>query len=221
MPSLIDTYLTELAGALRGPRRAKADLLAEARDSLIDATEAYEAGGVDRGTAERQAVRDFGAVSEIAPGYQAELGLSQGKRTILLILFVFAAQPFIWGYAFRWATNTSNEDTRTGVQLADDLVENLGGVTMLVALLGVLAYWLGMRSRAVRTRLTRITGFFALLVVAVFSVFALILTLFGTWPTATQLVINLVWTAAFIMLPMSMIAVSARRCLAMASRAHD
>jgi hypothetical protein len=216
VPSQIDIYITELAGALHGPRRAKEDLLTEARDSLVDATEAYQDGGTDRATAERQAVRDFGAVPEIAPGYQAELGLAQGRRTALLILFVFAAQPFIWGYAFHWITDTSPEGTRTGVRIADNLVENLGGVTLLVSLLATLGYWLGMRSPAVRTRIARVTGFFAIIVAVVFTTFSAFLTAFSAWPTGWMLAINLVWTVAFIVIPMSVIAVSARRCLVMA-----
>ena len=216
MPSVIDMYIAELGAALRGPRRAKADLLTEARDSLTDATEAFMDGGADQTTAQRQAVRDFGAVHEIAPGYQAELGLIQGRRTALLILFVFAAQPFAWGYAFQWVT--SPETSRTGVPLADELVENLGGITLLVSMLGLIGYRLGMRSPGVRARITRITGVFALVVAAVFVGFSAFLTLFGAWPTVTELVINLVWTVAFILLPMGWIALSARRCLAMAAR---
>jgi hypothetical protein len=205
---VIDAYVAELGAALRGPRRAKIDLLAEARDSLIDATEAYQAGGLDRTDAERAALRDFGRLDEIVPGYQAELGIAQGRRTVLLVLFVFAAQPFIWGYAYRWVTNTSAEDPRTGFQIADELVETLGGVTILVAMLAVLAYRIGMRRPAVRTRLARITGVAGLVVAAAFASLALVLTLLRP-----LLVINLMWTVVFILIPIGWIAVSARRCL--------
>jgi hypothetical protein len=215
VPSLIDTYIAELAGALHGPGRAKDDLLTEARDSLVDATEAYVDGGLDEAAAQRQAVRDFGAVADIAPGYQAELGLAQGRRTALLILFVFAAQPFVWGYAFHWVTGTPPSSSRTGVRLADDLVENLGGITLLVSMLAVLAYRIGMRSPAVRTRLARLTGIFALVVAGVFTGFSAFLTAFGAWPSVWLLLISLMWTAGFIVLPMSVIAVWARRCLVM------
>jgi len=219
VPSLIDTYITELGNALRGPRRAKADLLAEARDSLVDAADARQRDGADRAAAERAAIDEFGVLPEILPGYQAELGLTQGRRTALIVLFVFAAQPFIWSYAYRWATNTTQEDSRTGFRLADDLVEKLGGITLLVSMLAVLGYWLGMRYPAVRCRLTRVTGVFAMVVAAVFMAFATFLMLFAAKPTALLLVINVGWMVAFIVIPMSVIAVSARRCLVMA-RAH-
>jgi hypothetical protein len=65
---VIDTYVAELADALRGPRGAKADLIAETCDSLVDATAAYEHRGLDREAAEHQAVKEFGGVAEIAPG---------------------------------------------------------------------------------------------------------------------------------------------------------
>jgi hypothetical protein len=213
--SAIDTYVAELDAALRGPRRAKNDLLTEARDSLIDAAEAYESGGADRAGAEREAVREFGELREVVPGYQTELALAQGRRTALLVLFVFAAQPFVWGYAFRWVTNTSVEDPRTGFQFADDLVERLGALTILVALLTVLAYRIGMRFPVVRDRLARITAYFALTVSAAFAVLATLLTLIGTKPTVQLLVINLVWTVAFMLIPVCVVAHSARRCLRM------
>ena len=81
---MIDAYVADLADALRGPRRAKADLIAEARDSLVDATEAYARRGFDRAAAERRAVQEFGMIAEIAVGYQTELGLAQGPRSCWL-----------------------------------------------------------------------------------------------------------------------------------------
>lgn len=52
---LIGSYISELSTALRGPRREKLDLLAESRDSLADAAEAYERDGVPPPEAERAA----------------------------------------------------------------------------------------------------------------------------------------------------------------------
>jgi hypothetical protein len=81
----IDGYLAGLAGMLRGPRRARADLLAEARDSLHDAADAYREMGLPLAEARRRAVAEFGDYAEIAPAYQAELAVAQGRRTALLI----------------------------------------------------------------------------------------------------------------------------------------
>src|SRR4051812_33311603 len=94
--SLIEAYVAELAEALRGPRAVKADMLAEARDGLIDATEALRGSGWDAAAAERRAVADFGPVARVAPDYQLQLGLSQGRRTALLLCLTLGAQPVLW-----------------------------------------------------------------------------------------------------------------------------
>jgi hypothetical protein len=96
----IDPYLAGLAAALRGPRRVKADLLTEARDSLWDAAAAYQKMGLDGTAAQRRAVADFGGLAEIVPAYQAELAVAQGRRTALLIAMglvgVYAGTSLAW-----------------------------------------------------------------------------------------------------------------------------
>lgn len=72
-PGVIDDYVTRLSHALRGPRRPKRDLLAEARDGLLDAALVRERGGLGRLAAEQAAVREFGAVAEIVDDFQREL----------------------------------------------------------------------------------------------------------------------------------------------------
>jgi hypothetical protein len=203
----IDDYVTELDAVLRGPRRAKADLLAEARDHLVDATENYERAGLPRPTAERAATRDFGEVAQVAPSFQAELGLAQGRRTALAVLGMAGAQPFVWGYAFRWVVGTP-ERTST----ADELVETAGGLAILLALLAVLAYRVGMRFPAVRARLPRMTGVAALATSVMFMVFSTALSLL----TPDGHLLDLAWTAAFVLAPGTWVALAGRRCLALA-----
>jgi hypothetical protein len=41
---VIEAYIDELDQSLRGPRRVKADLLAEARDALVDTAQASTCG---------------------------------------------------------------------------------------------------------------------------------------------------------------------------------
>jgi hypothetical protein len=97
---LIDHYAAGLAAALRGPRRLREDMIAEARDSLLDATEAYVAAGVDSGEAAHRAVRDFGEYRQVVPAYQAELAVEQGRRTALLLAgalpVLHLAAPLMW-----------------------------------------------------------------------------------------------------------------------------
>jgi hypothetical protein len=89
---LIGSYISELSTALPGPRREKLDLLAESRDSLADAAEAYERDGVPPPEAERRAVEEFGDLSQLVPAYQEELAMAQGQRTALVVLVAFALQ---------------------------------------------------------------------------------------------------------------------------------
>lgn len=203
---MIEAYLAELDAALRGPRRAKTDLLAEARDHLRDTAAAYENDGLSSRAAEHAATEDFGDLAEIVPAYQTELGWAQGRRTALTVLFVFAAQPFAWGIAFPWITGAPTNSP------ADGVVEQLGGLTILLAMLTVLAYRIGMRHPAVRTRITRLTGHATIVVCLSFIVFGTLLTAQspdGLVP---------VWMITFILAPMSWTAVSARRCLTTTAR---
>ncbi|MCC5580394.1 hypothetical protein IMZ11_32725 [Microtetraspora sp. AC03309] len=94
--SVIDDYVTGLARSLRGPWRVKRDLMAEARDGLVDATEALEADGLPRSEAERLAVEEFGAIGEIAPAYQEELAVGQGRRTALLLFLSVPLTTLMW-----------------------------------------------------------------------------------------------------------------------------
>ncbi|WP_405085499.1 permease prefix domain 1-containing protein [Microbispora sp. NBC_01389] len=98
---VIDEYVTVLRGALRGPYGARRDLLAEARDGLLDAADAYEAGGLPRAEAERRAIADFGTVDEIAPGFQRELSVSQGRRTATLLFLSVPLTAFLWAVIWR------------------------------------------------------------------------------------------------------------------------
>ncbi|QFG23937.1 permease prefix domain 1-containing protein [Actinomadura sp. WMMB 499] len=79
----VDEHLAALDGALRGPARTKARMLTEVRDGLADATDALAGAGLAADAAERRAVRDFGAVADVAPGFQHELTIAQARRTAL------------------------------------------------------------------------------------------------------------------------------------------
>jgi hypothetical protein len=86
----IDGYLVALAEALHGPARAKARLLTEIRDGLVDtATDLAEERG---DTARRDAVREFGTVAEVAASCQRELTIAQARHTSRMIA---VAVPFL------------------------------------------------------------------------------------------------------------------------------
>ncbi|MCO1660146.1 permease prefix domain 1-containing protein [Pseudonocardia humida] len=97
----LDAHLAELDRSLRGPARARRDIVREARDGLDDAADAYRRGGVDPHTAARLAVRDFGPVAEIAPLYQDELAAGQGRRTALLLAIALPALMVGWDFVWQ------------------------------------------------------------------------------------------------------------------------
>ncbi|TYB53227.1 hypothetical protein FXF51_50030 [Nonomuraea sp. PA05] len=98
---LIDDYVAELDGALSGPHGPKRDLVVEARDSLTDTADAFEAGGLERAEAERLAVAEFGEIREVAPGYQAELTVVAGRRLGVLLFISVPITVAMWSVLWR------------------------------------------------------------------------------------------------------------------------
>ncbi|GAB7043605.1 hypothetical protein JCM9533A_74560 [Catenuloplanes niger JCM 9533] len=82
VPSVIDEYVADVAGRLRGPARLRRDMLAEIRDALTDAAE------VDGAEA---AVADFGPARQIAAGLQDVLAAARAGRTTVLLIVVLGA----------------------------------------------------------------------------------------------------------------------------------
>ncbi|MGW0482052.1 permease prefix domain 1-containing protein [Nonomuraea sp. NPDC003214] len=98
----IDDYVTDLGRALSGPSGPKRDMVVEARDSLVDAADAYEAGGAGREEAERLAIEEFGPVRDIAPGFQAELTAVAGRRLGLLLFVSVPVTVVMWSVVWRF-----------------------------------------------------------------------------------------------------------------------
>ncbi|WP_189208339.1 MULTISPECIES: hypothetical protein [Actinokineospora] len=94
MSDPIADYIAALSARLRGPSSAKADLLAEARDGLDDAAEAYAAAGHPdpRG----RAVAEFGDLTCLARAYQAELGVAEGARALKSVLVAVPVMHALW-----------------------------------------------------------------------------------------------------------------------------
>jgi HAAS len=208
---VIDAYIAQLQGSLRGPRRARTDLVTEARDSLVDATEAYLSTGMDRGDAELRAVREFGDVRAIAAEYQAELGLMQTRRTATLVLLVIGSQAVVTVVAWRslnftWRPNAA-------YALLATTVDWVGFATLVVAALTLLACGIGARWTRVDRRIARVAGVAGLAICGFFVTASVALTAFSPLAgllgaTAPGLAVMAAWCAA-----PSVIAASAGRCL--------
>jgi HAAS len=94
----IDAYLGDVAAALGGPARARADIVAELRSGLLDAAEAYRSAGLPLDLAADAAIREFGDASRIAAGFRPELAARQARR---LAIALVATGPLI---GLLWAT---------------------------------------------------------------------------------------------------------------------
>jgi hypothetical protein len=214
---VIDVYIAELAGTLRGPRRVKADLLTEARDSLVDAAEAYERGGLSPAAAQRRAVGEFGQIRQIAPGYQTELALAQGRRTALLVFTIVSVQYLSAEAAWRYlASRTWTQAPEPAYAFFADVVDVFGVVVIIGALLAALAVGRGVRHFGARRWIPRAIGVFALAVYGFFALASAVLVAYG--PMGLDLLTSamgpLLVLGAWVV-PLWM-AASARRCLAQA-----
>jgi hypothetical protein len=208
----VDDYLTGLSRALPGPRRRRADLLAEARDHLVDATEAFEADGLDRDDAEREAVADFGALDEVVPGYRAELAVSQSRQTAMLLFLVLILQPIVWQEgAWSW-----NRDPVAETALNDflqTLVRGIGTVTIAGAVLAVIAAGVGMRYPIVREHVSRATSLFALASSVLISAIGIGM---ASTSSGSAVLLDYAIVSGFVVLPLVAVGLQAGRCLRLA-----
>lgn len=205
----VDDYLTSLGKALPGPRRKKADLLAEARDHLTDATEAFEADGLDRTAAERAAVADFGELSDVVPAYREELSVAHSRNTAALLLGVLLLQPLIWQPGL-WAWNQDTTAPSELSVLLEHAIRWVGGTAIGGAVLAVLATSFGQRWAVVRQWGIRVTAIFAMVSAVVVSIGGLAMSLAAHGPAGS---LDLVPVSAFVLIPLSVVALQARRGL--------
>lgn len=202
----IDDYVVGLDGALRGSRRVKSDLITEARDSLVDAADAYRLRGIAAPEAERRAVQEFGAVHELAPAYQAIVGLRQARRTAMLVFLVLLAQPVVWAHAGGARGNS-------WYVFLQGLVDWLGGATLVASLVAMLACGMGVRYLGARLEMARYTGVFALVVSVVFATTGALLTALSPRTGSLFVLTGAPRTVVFLMIPLTVVFLSARRCL--------
>lgn len=208
----VDEYLAALRKSLTGPRRRKADLLAEARDHLTDATEAFEADGLGRYDAEREAVADFGDLAEVVPGYRAELAISQSRRTAMLLFLALIIQPIVWQEgAWSW-----NQDPAAGSALNDFLqsfVRTVGMLAIAGTVLAVIAAGIGLRHPVIREHVSRVTALFALASAVVISLIGVLMATTSGRPVGA---LDLAVVGSFVVLPLAFVALQAGRCLRLA-----
>jgi hypothetical protein len=208
----IDEYLTALRKELRGPRRRKADLLAEARDHLTDATEAFEADGFERYDAETHAVADFGSIEDVAPGYRADLAISQSRRTAVLLFAALIIQPIVWLQGvWTWSQDTAAPAPLNG--FLQELVRGVGFVVIVGAVLAVVAAGIGTRHPLIRDHVSRVTGVFSLVSATAVGLISLAMPVTSHSPIGP---LDLAVVVGFVVLPLFLVALHAGRGLRLA-----
>jgi hypothetical protein len=85
----VAAHVAGLERVLLGPARTRRSMIDEVRDGLRDAEAAYREAGLDPHRAAALAVRDFGAVHEVAPLMQAELTARQARWAAVLVAVAF------------------------------------------------------------------------------------------------------------------------------------
>ena len=212
---MIEAYVDALDCSLRGPRRVKADLLAEARDALVDTATAYEREGLERPAAEARAVAEFGTVDEVGPDYQAELAFSQGRRTGLFLFFVLIGQAVAWRMVWPQIRPGPAGDPTPASAALGQAVGWLSGVALAGSLVSILACGVGVRwLGGASPRVIRGTGALALTVATSLTVLSAVLALVAPRTgSLLSLSVGLPWSIAFLLIPMAGVAVSGRRCL--------
>jgi len=167
-PSLIDDYLDALDRRLRGPARAKHELLTEAGDGLRDTVEAYLQAGLPLREAERRAVTDFGPLGRIAREYQAELTVAHGMHTVRSLLLAIPVLHGLWLLA-GWLSGGFAEDLGPVTPEWYELASQARNMTVCAVIAGAVAVLLFHRYLVRLVGDTRRTG----LLVAAFAVGAL------------------------------------------------
>lgn len=208
----VDEYLAALSKSLTGPRRRKADLLAEARDHLTDAVEAFEADGLDRERAEREAVADFGELSEVAPGYRAELAISQSRRTAVLLFLALIIQPIVWQQGV-WSWNQDSAGANALNEFLQSFVRTIGTLAIAGTVLAVIAAGVGLRHPVVREHVSRVTALFALTSATVISLIGVAMATTSGRPVGA---LDLAVVGSFVVLPLVFVGLQAGRCLRLA-----
>jgi hypothetical protein len=148
----VDDYLAQVAGALSGPSRTRAAILAELRAGLLDAVEAHRQTGLASRAAEEAAARVIGDPRQLAAAFGAEPATAKARRLALLLL---ASVPLIM-LAWAAAAIGSHLGARNALSWQWDGASPAWRLTLLVAaaalLIGVFA---ATAAVAVSGRLTR------------------------------------------------------------------
>jgi hypothetical protein len=136
---VIERYITDLSVRLPGPRRWRAAVLDEVRDSLLEGMDAHSRAAGDAAAAALRAVAEHGPADQVAMAYAPELAVAWVRRAGLLALGIIPAMAAVWNLALRAGPPSPWHPTGTGLHLAATVIASgvcLTFACSAVALLG-------------------------------------------------------------------------------------
>ena len=105
----VEAYLADLAGRLGGPRRRRAQIIAELRDGLDAAVAHHVETGLPRDRAVAVAIAEFGAPPVVAQAFAGELATAYARRAVT---WYIATGPLVGVW---WLLLLKPHPWRTGV----------------------------------------------------------------------------------------------------------
>lgn len=136
---VIERYITDLSVRLPGPRRWRAAVLDEVRDSLLEGMDAHSGATADPAAAALHAVAEHGPADQVARAYAPEVAVAWGRRAGLLALGIIPAMAIAWNLALRAGPPSHWQPSGTGLHLAATVIASGVGLTLMcstAALLG-------------------------------------------------------------------------------------
>ncbi len=156
----IAAHVADLRGLLRGPATLRRDLVAEVRAGLEDAADAHRARGA--ADPEAAAVAEFGAVDELAPLFQAELTITQVRRTALVVTVLFPmlllGWDLLWSHGMAWSPGVAPPAAVPVLVRLQDVASTVVAGIGLILLLATLHRWVRPRLLAALTATLTLAG---------------------------------------------------------------
>ena len=182
MSALHVAALRRLEHRLQGPRRLRADMVAEVRDGLLDATAAHSEAGLAPAAAARRALEELGDVEALARELQHEVTARQARRAALVVGLAFLPLVVAWDLVWRLAPQSGPPpgDGLAAVYAAIDLVQVAAGLAG-----GALA--VALRRPGVHHRLCRAAGVLGIATPAVVGALAVAMLSYGPWAAGPAL----------------------------------
>jgi len=209
--SAVDVYLADLRAAIPGPSWTRRDLLREAGDHLEDATDAYTAAGYTTTEAEALALRDFGSVDDIAPGFRDTVAIGAARRTAILLVLVMLPQAFLWDGGIELGASAHSAAPESGLfHVLDIIIGYVGTAGALGALVALGVTAIGQRWLRIGRRTARLTAAWSLATAVIVPIIG-----FTMLALTGGLTVFLALSALALMAaPFALVALSAQRTLA-------